>query len=272
MPVPLSSSPPAQRTAVDKALFLLNALAEVDGEIGVSELARRTRLTKSTAFRLLGILRRNDLVEQAGGGYRLAPRLFDIGTRAYGATPPLLQERLTPHLADLYELTHETVHLAVLRDTDIVYVNKIQGHRAAHSPSRIGARMPAYCTGVGKALLAFDHDAAEAAVANGLRARTEYTVTDPGRLRAELLRARRDGIAYDRQEAIPGLVCVAVPVMGPAGRPVAALSIAGAGHRFDPARFAPALRRVAHAASRTVGAVMAARQAVPPAVDRSPAA
>jgi hypothetical protein len=84
--------------------------------------------------------------------------------RPFRATPVLLREQLLPHLADLYELTHETVHLAVLRGTDIVYVNKIQGHRATRSPSRIGARLPAYCTGVGKALLAFDHDAAEAAL------------------------------------------------------------------------------------------------------------
>ncbi|HEY8980387.1 MAG TPA: IclR family transcriptional regulator C-terminal domain-containing protein [Streptomyces sp.] len=97
-----------------------------------------------------------------------------------------------------------------------VYVNKIHGHRTTRSPSRIGARLPAYRTGVG--------------------------------------RIRREGIAYDRQEGSLGLTCVAVPVMGPAGRPVAALSVAVAGHRFDPARHAPALRRVAHAASRTLTA------------------
>jgi DNA-binding IclR family transcriptional regulator len=248
---------PDQQTAVDKALVLLKSLAEHDREVGVSELARRARLTKSTAFRLLGILQRNELVERVGSNYRLGTQLFDIGNRVYGPTPLLLQERLLPHLADLYELTHETVHLAVLHGTEIVYVNKIHGHRAARSPSRIGARLPAYCTGVGKALLAFDHDAAEAAIEAGLPALTEYTVTDPDRFRAELRRIRQDGIAYDRQEASLGLTCVAVPIMGPVGRPVAALSVAGADHRFDPARFAPALRRVAHEAARAVTAAKA---------------
>ncbi|MFF9807914.1 IclR family transcriptional regulator [Streptomyces coeruleorubidus] len=253
---------PAQQTAVDKALTLLKSLAELDGEIGVSELARRTRMSKSTTFRLLGILQRNDLVERVGSDYRLGAQLFDIGSRAYGPHTPLLQERLLPHLADLYELTHETVHLAVLHGTHIVYVNKLSGHRAARSPSRIGARLPAYCTGVGKALLAFDHDAAEAAIEAGLPARTEYTLTDSDRFRADLRRIRQDGIAYDRQEAVLGLTCVAVPIMGPAGRPVAALSIAGADRRFDPARFAPALRRVAFEAGRTITAAKA-RQAAP---------
>ncbi|WP_327580473.1 IclR family transcriptional regulator [Nonomuraea sp. NBC_00507] len=248
-----------QPTAVDKALVLLKSLADHDREIGVSELARRTGLTKSTAFRLLGILHRNDLVERVGSDYRLGTRLFDMGARVYGPTSLVLRERLLPYLADLYELTHETVHLAVLHDTGIVYINKIHGHRPARCPSQIGARLPAYCTGVGKALLAFDHDAAEAAIAEGLAPRTGSTLTDPAHFRAELRRIRVDGVAYDRQEAVPGLVCVAVPIMNGAGRPVAALSVAGAHHRFDPARFAPALRRVAYEASRAL--VAAQRQA-----------
>lgn len=130
----VSSAEPEQQTAVDKALTLLKQLAEHDREIGVSELARHTGLTKSTAFRLLGILQRNDLVERVGSNYRLGTQLFDLGTRVYGPTSLLLRERLLPHLADLYELTHETVHLAVLHDTDIVYINKIHGHRATRSP------------------------------------------------------------------------------------------------------------------------------------------
>ncbi len=257
-PHPGAPSPvPEQQTAVDKALVLLKSLAEQDREVGVSELARCARLSKSTAFRLLGILQRNDLVERVGSNYRLGIQLFDMGNRVHGPTPLLLQERLLPHLADLYELTHETVHLAVLHGTEIVYVNKIHGHRAARTPSRIGARLPAYCTAVGKALLAFDHDAAEAAIEAGLSALTEYTLTDADSFRAELRRIRRDGIAYDRQEATLGLTCVAVPIMGPVGRPLAAVSVAGADHRFDPSRYAGALRRVAHEAARTVTAAKA---------------
>lgn len=271
---PREATAPDSRTAVDKALVLLKSLAEEDSDIGVSELARRARLAKSTAFRLLGILQRNELVERVGSNYRLGTQLVDIGHRVYGPTPLLLQEQLLPHLADLYELTHETVHLAVLHGTDIVYVNKIHGHRAARSPSRIGARLPAHCTGVGKALLAFDHNAAEQAIAAGLPARTEYTLSDADLFQADLLRIRRDGIAFDHQEAAIGLTCVAVPIMGPAGRPVAALSVAGADHRFEPSRFAPALRRVAFAAARSVMAAKARRtgSAGLPAVNHRPVA
>ncbi|MFK0119832.1 IclR family transcriptional regulator [Streptomyces sp. NPDC090994] len=269
---PPSDSAPSAQTAVDKALVLLKSLAELDGKIGVTDLARRTRLTKSTTFRLLGILQRHDLVERVGSDYRLSARLFDIGARVYGSTPLVLHERLMPYLADLYEMTHETVHLAVLHGTDIVYVNKLQGHRAIRSPSRIGARLPAHCTGVGKALLAFDHDAAEATITAGLTARTVHTCTDPEQLRTELRRIRQEGIAYDRQEALPGLSCVAVPVMGSAGRPVAALSVAGCTRRIDAARLAPALRRAAYEAGRAMSAASVARHPASASLNGLPAA
>ncbi|MGW9132433.1 IclR family transcriptional regulator [Streptomyces sp. NPDC055681] len=243
-----------QQTAVDKALTLLMSLAEEDREVGVSELARRTQLTKSTAFRLLGILQRNDVVERVGSSYRLGSQLFDIGRRVYGPTPLMLQERLLPFLTELYVLTQETVHLAVLHRTDVMYVNKLHGHRRARTSTRIGSRMPASCTAVGKALLAFDHDAAELAIAQGLPAPTEHSLTDPEDFRTELARIRREGIAYDRQEILLGVTCVAVPVMGAAGRPVAAISVSGALHRFEPARVTPELRRVAFEAARELGA------------------
>ncbi|MFC4055531.1 IclR family transcriptional regulator [Actinomadura syzygii] len=252
-----------RRTAVDKAVVLLKSIAEHDTEIGVSELARQTRLTKSTTFRLLGILERNGLVERVDGGYRLSARLFDIGTRVYGPAPGLLRERLLPYLVDLYDMTHETVHLAVLHRAEVMYVYKLHGHRSARVPSEIGCRRPAYSTGVGKALLAFDHDAAEVAAGGALAAHTPYTIRDAETLRRELRRVREHGIAFDRQETVLGLSCVATPIMGPGRRPVAALSVAVADHRFDPARIAPALRRVAHQAARALSAAAASAPRLP---------
>ncbi|WP_395104695.1 IclR family transcriptional regulator [Actinomadura sp. SCN-SB] len=243
-----------RRTAVDKAVMLLKSIAEHGTEIAGSELARHTRLSKSTTFRLLGILERNGLVERASGGYRLSLRLLDIGTRAYGPTPRLLRERLLPHLVDLYEMTHETVHLAVLDRTEVLYVYKLHGHRAARAPSEIGGRMPAHSTGIGKALLAFDYDAAEAVLEEPLAAYTPYTIRTPEELRRELRRVAENGIAFDRQETVVGLSCVATPILGAGGRPIAALSVATTDRGFDPGRIAPALRRVAHQASRTLSA------------------
>ncbi|EFC80742.1 IclR family transcriptional regulator [Parafrankia sp. EUN1f] len=248
------------QTAVDKALLLVRSLAGEEREIGVSELARRTRMTKSTAFRLLAILQRNEFVERVGSDYRLSAHLSDLGSCVYGPTTALIHDKLLPYLVELYEHTHETVHLAVLHGDEVAYLNKIHGHRAARSPSKIGARLPAHCTGVGKAMLAFDPAAAEiAARSAALPARTEYSISGADLLRAELARVRESGIAFDRQEAALGLSCVAVPILGLARQPLAALSVAGPHQRFDPARYAPILRRVAYDASRAIAAATVRR-------------
>ncbi|ONH60746.1 IclR family transcriptional regulator [Frankia sp. CcI49] len=258
----IESAAASQQTAVDKALLLVRSLAGEGREIGVSELARRTQMTKSTAFRLLAILQRNEFVERVGSDYRLSPHVSDLGSCVYGPTTSLVHDKLLPYLVDLYEHTHETVHLAVLHGDEVAYINKIHGHRAARSPSRIGTRLPAHCTGVGKAMLAFTPATAEIISRTAtLPARTEYSISDSGLLRAELGRIREDGIAYDRQEAALGLSCVAVPVMGLARQPLAALSVAGPHQRFDPARYAPILRRVGYEASRTIAAATVRRGA-----------
>jgi IclR family KDG regulon transcriptional repressor len=252
------------RAAVDKAISLLTAFgAQSYTGLGVSELARRSGLSKSTAFRLLGMLERNGVVERIGSDYRLGQKLHELGTYVYAPDHDRVREVLTPFLADLYELTHETVHLAVLHGTDVVYINKLYGHRPVRSPSRLGGRVPAYCTGVGKVLLAYDAEAADRTLAAPLRELTPRTVTDPERLRRHLAQIRRDGIAFDDEEVLPGLTCVAAPVMGPHGLPVAALSVAGATGRFDPRAHAAALRRVCYAASRALAVARATTRPQP---------
>lgn len=247
-----------ERTAVDKALSLLTAFGPRSyAGMGVSELARRSGLTKSTAFRLLGVLQRNGLVERVGSSYRLGRMLHELGSHVYAPANERLGALLTPFLAELYELTHETAHLAVLVGTEVLYVNKIFGHQRVHSPSRLGGRAPAYCTAVGKVLLAYDAEATEAAVHHGLAPLTERTIVDPARFRTHLAQVRRDGIAFDHGEVQPGLTCVAAAVFGPDGRPAAALSMSGPVDRFDPAAHAPALRRACFAAGRVLAATRA---------------
>ncbi|ADP82094.1 IclR family transcriptional regulator [Pseudofrankia inefficax] len=243
----------AERTAVDKALSLLAALGgESPAGLGVTELGRRTGLTKSTAFRLLGVLLRNGVIERVGSNYRLSPALGELGGHADDPRHEWLCTVLTPFLADLYELTHETVHLAVLDGLDVLYINKLYGHRPVRSPSRIGGRVPAHCTAVGKSLLAYDAQAIDAVAARSLAGLTAHTITDRNLLERHLCEVQRDGIAFDHEEALLGLTCVAAPVFGPAGRPVAAVSVAGATGRFDPRQHAAALRRICYAAGRAL--------------------
>jgi DNA-binding IclR family transcriptional regulator len=151
---------------------------------------------------------------------------------------------------DLYESTRETVHLAALHGTDVIYLSKLYVHRQVRSPSRIGARVPAYCTAVGKALLAYDPAALDRILEGRLRPLTPATIVDPLLLAEEIARVREEGVAYDDEEAAAGLSCVAVPIVGYGGRAVAALSVSTATGRLDTRARARTLRKIGAEAAR----------------------
>lgn len=252
--------PPAQprdpRTAVDKAMALLNAFGdEAHLGVGVSELARRAGLSKSTAFRLLTTLEENHAVERAGNAYRLGQMIQELGHTNESEFQGRIRDALTPFLADLYEMTRQTVHLAVLHGSDVVYLNKLYGHLHVRSPSRIGGRAPAYCTAVGKILLAHSPGGLDDVISAGLRRWTPHTITDPTALRTEIATVKRRQLAYDREEIMLGLNCIAAPVMNRKGQPVAALSISGPVNKFNPEQFESSLRKACYAASRAAAAV-----------------
>lgn len=249
---PIADQVRDDRAAVDKAVSLLVAFGDqASSGLGVSELARRSQLNKSTAYRVLGMLERNGVVERVGTHYRLGARLHELGRSVYAPGGERIRDLLLPFVTDLYEATKDTVHLATLHGTDVIYLVKLYGHRPVSAPSRIGGHLPAYCTAVGKVQLAYAPDAAAQVTASApLRPFTARTITDPAALAAELDRIRRDGIAFDDEESQVGLSCVAAPVLGAGGRPVAALSVAGPAGRIDTRRVSVGLRQVAAAASR----------------------
>jgi IclR family transcriptional regulator, acetate operon repressor len=236
---------------VRRAALLLDCLAAGDSP-GISELARRSGLAKTTVFRLVHELASCGLVEVTGGGVRLGMRLFELGSsvpRQRG-----LKDAALPYMRDLQEATGETVHLAVLDGAEVVYIEIRHGRAGQRLPSRVGGRMPAHATGVGKAILAFSPpQLAAALIAAGLERRTARTIVAPGALRRELARIRASGVSFDREESGPGIVCAASPVFGPDGAAVAALSLTGWSSRLDLDRVAPAVRTAALALSRQLG-------------------
>lgn len=242
----MSSGPDS---VLGKALALLRSFGPDEPVLTLAELTRRTGIAKPTVHRLARDLVDLHLLDKLDGGYQLSSGTFELGMRA--SAERTLLELSMPFLQDLYERTHETVHLGICDDHAVVYVGKIGGHRQAKSPSRIGGRMPLYCTAIGKVLLAHAGPEARAAVLTGpLQRRTPHTVVAPGLLRRQLDVVLETGVAHEREESSLGLLCVAAPVLDVDGRTaLAAISVAGPVGRFRPELHETALRAAAQAFS-----------------------
>ncbi|MDP5182493.1 IclR family transcriptional regulator [Blastococcus sp. BMG 814] len=247
--------PPADlNTVLGKVVTVLFAFRADDHCVALAELGRRTGLPKGTLHRIVTDLLQVRLLDRVEGGYRLSGRVFQLGMRA--SVERGLLEVATPFMEDVYERTHETVHLGVLDEDSVVYVAKIGGHRQASSPSRVGGRMPLYCTAIGKALLAYSGpELFRRVIEAGLERRTSRTVTAPGLLRRQLERVLETGVAYEYEESAVGIVCVAAPILDARERPVAALSVTGPSTRFRPDTVATIVR----AAATGTGGVLARR-------------
>ena len=253
--------PDSSASVLQRAFAILSAFDTDDESVKLSELARRTELPKATVHRFLQQLCDLNLVERTANGYSLGLRLFELGMRQ-----PVSRDlrAAVPILGDLRDATHETVHLAVLDDAQVLYIEKLAGHTGPPLASRVGGRLPAHCTAVGKALLAFGPKDVTAAVLRApLRRMTPHTIVLPGPLSRELSKIRREGVAFEYEESAHGVVCTACPVMGPDGVAIAAISVAGWSHRFDPLRFAPAVRTAALAVSRQLAEAHNSRARLP---------
>lgn len=247
-----ADSAPQDKTGdtITKALQLLDVFREAGPRLGVSEIAKRARVPRSTAYRVLAYLEEGGYVARSGRAFVLGSRLFELGNSTPHCGPLGLREVAMPYLSNLFVQTNETVHLGVLDGSDVIYLEKIYGHRNLRTPTSVGTRMPATCCSLGKAMLAFsDRAALHSVLANGLTRRTSYSLTHPSRLLSELQRANSERVAYDREEAQIGLVCAASPILS-GGRAVGAVSLAGRATEFRSAPLAAFVQKAAEAISR----------------------
>lgn len=236
-----------------KAVTVLDALSEL-GVAGVSQLSRHTGLAKTTVYRIGNELAAVGLVERAGDGYRLAPKLFELGGRVPGRRH--LRDAALPFLEDLSRATGQTVHLAVLEGTEVLYVERLVGTRSAEVPSAVADRFPLHCTATGKCLLAFGPSELAAGILAepALPALTARSITDPARLRTELEQVRQRGVATEVGEVRVGLRSVSAPLRAHQGTLVGALSATGPIDDFDVEAVASLVELTASALSRRLGA------------------
>lgn len=223
---------------VSNALRLLESFRGEE-ELGVSELSRRLNLHKNNVFRLLATLEQVGYVEQSANSdrYTLGARCVELG-RAYARGHTLLR-RARPVLEGLASELRESAHLGVLRNFEVLHLDGEQPDELLLAASRVGRRLPAHCTALGKVLLGcadepyrISYDRAIAS-AGGLGARTPATITDPDKFFEHLRAVAAQGFALDVEECERGLCCAAAPVFDATGRALAALSVSGPTFRLS---------------------------------------
>ncbi len=247
--------------SVDRAAALLLALGESAGEAGVTELARRLGLHKSTASRLLATLQRRGLVEQdeETGKYRLGLVVIRLAERAERTLD--LRGIALPELERLARATRETVTLGILEEDAYLTVAQVDGPNMVACPDWTGRTTPLHCIASGKVLLAAMAERDVMRIARpGLAARAQRTITTLETLMEELAKVRRRGYATAFSEWLDGTNGIAVPVVDARGRVTASIGVWGPAYRVTPARVAEIVtsaRAAAAAVTARLGGVPA---------------
>lgn len=211
--------------SLDRGLSVIRAFDASRPELALSDVARETGLTRATARRFLLTLVRLGYVRQDGNRFSLRPRVLELGYSYLSALS--LPELAQPHMETLVAQVNESSSIAVLDDTEIVYVVRVPTSRIMSITITVGTRLPAYPTSMGRVLLAaLEPEALEERLARmEIRLLTPSTVTDVERLRRQLDRVRAQGWAAVDQELEQGVRSVAVPIRDATGAVSAALNV-----------------------------------------------
>ena len=216
-------SRPSTAVLLDRVFVVIGAFRPEDRRLSLRALVERTGLPRSSVHRIAQHLVKWGVLERDGASFRIGMKLFEFGELA--SPYHELRDFAIPFLQEAHQVSRETVDLAILSGVDIVYLAKITADRSRSRHSRVGGRLPAYCTAIGRVLLASDTgDAVERTISAGMTARTPYTITSPDILRMELADIRRNGHAIGREEMTIGTMSVAAPVRK-GKRVIAAISL-----------------------------------------------
>jgi DNA-binding IclR family transcriptional regulator len=224
--------------AVSHALDLLEQFQGDVDELGVTELSKRLKLHKNNVFRLLATLESRGYIEQnrATENYRLGLKSLELGQTFIKQMGLLRQAK--PILEKMVGQCNETSYVAIFKEGYIVYLDVIETDLTVRVVSRVGSRLPAYCTAAGKIHLAFmsDEEIDAALPARELKGFTPETITDREKLRKELRDIADKGFAIDNEELDLGVRCVAAPIRDYTRRIVGAVSISGPSMRLNDER------------------------------------
>jgi len=227
----MTGEEPKTVQAVERALYILESMAEEGAPISITDLSQKTSLTPGTVHRLLYTMMQRGFVEKNGtdSKYRLGMKVFQIASSA--ALFKDLRSAARPVMEELQQRFNETVNLAVYDKAEVIYVDQVESTNmvVVRMFARTGSRGPAHCTGSGKVLLAGLPESTLDDLLKNIRLEkfTNETITDPEMLKKELSWVRREGYALDLGERDEGVRCVAAPVKNYEGKVIAALSVSG---------------------------------------------
>lgn len=223
--------------SVERTFLIIETLAANPKGMGLLEISKLVGLHKSTTHRLLSCLiqMRYATQDSMTGMYKLTFKLFELSSRLVEGTD--LLSACKPHLDRLSALSEEAVHLVIPSETNIVYIYKVDAvnKSAVRMSSRVGLSIPMYCTGCGKAILAWmsEQEVADIWKKSSIRALTPRTIVKREELEQKLVQIRRDGYALDNEENETGVRCLAVPILDFSKRPIGAFSISAPIARMD---------------------------------------
>ncbi|HET9565700.1 MAG TPA: IclR family transcriptional regulator [Mycobacterium sp.] len=238
----------AGRSVTSRALALLGAFDAQHRQLTLTELAARADLSLSTAHRLVAeLVAWGALERRESGAYVVGRRVWDLGLLAPVQTG--LRQVAEPFLHDIYAATLATVHLAVREGLEVLYLDRLSGRRSVPIVSRVGTRLPAHATAVGKILLAHAPDDVQEAALRSLTRVTPYTITNPATFRRQLARVRIEGYATTSEEMSLGACSVAVPIMRN-GEVIASVGLVVRSLKRDRGRLVASLRTAAEGISR----------------------
>jgi IclR family pca regulon transcriptional regulator len=242
--------------SLEKGLLVIEAFDATRPRLTLSEVARLTGITRAAARRYLRTLTKLNYADFDGRYFSLSPRILRLGYAYLSSTA--LATRLQPFLERISEETGESSSAAVLEGDEIMYIARSATRRIMSIGLGVGSRLPAYCTSLGRAILAYQTDEAIEAYLERVRleARTPKTVTDKARLRAILRETRAQGYAIVNEELEIGLRSIAAPLIQKSGQVSIALNISAQAGRVPAVemeqRFLPSLKAASEALRYTV--------------------
>jgi DNA-binding IclR family transcriptional regulator len=239
---------------IERMMSLLDALARHAEAANLKQLASETGLHPSTAHRILGVMVDSRIVDRIEPGlYRLGIRLLELGNLVKSRIN--IRQVALPFMQQLHQELHETVNLSVRQGDEVIYVERTASNRSMMRVVQIiGARAPLHITAVGKLFLLKDGPSAvrEYARRTGLPRYTSNTLSDLAELEQELERIKRDGYAYDNEEAERGVSCIGAAIHDDEGELVAGLSVSAPSDRLSKA-WAAKVRETGDQISRAIG-------------------